>query len=98
MLNTRNGYYKIGYSIQPKYREQTLQSQEPEIEMVFNTPGNRSDEAAWHRRFKANAYVVNGFALTAADVQDNSRLVSHTTTRVTGKGLEWMAYRYQKAA
>jgi len=34
MKNKLNGLYKIGKSINPKYREKTLQSQEPEIEMV----------------------------------------------------------------
>ena len=34
MKNKRNGLYKIGKSITPAYRERTLQSEEPEIEMV----------------------------------------------------------------
>jgi hypothetical protein len=34
MKNKRNGFYKIGKSSKPKYRERTLQSQEPEIELI----------------------------------------------------------------
>ena len=34
MKNKRNGFYKIGKSSKPKFRERTLQSQEPEVELV----------------------------------------------------------------
>tara|TARA_R100001163_G_C5062692_1_gene199822 strand:+ start:1167 stop:2132 length:966 start_codon:yes stop_codon:yes gene_type:complete len=34
MKNKLNGLYKIGKSINPKYRESTLQSQEPEIQLI----------------------------------------------------------------
>ena len=34
MFNSRNGYTKIGRSINPKLREKTLQGEEPEIEMI----------------------------------------------------------------
>lgn len=36
MCDKRNGYYKIGISKEPKYREKTLQSEQPAIEMVCN--------------------------------------------------------------
>lgn len=35
MTNTRNGYTKIGVSNNPKHRERTLQSEEPEVELIF---------------------------------------------------------------
>ncbi len=35
MKNRRNGYTKIGVSCNPKFREKTLQSEEPEIELLF---------------------------------------------------------------
>ena len=34
MLDTSNGYYKIGVSNKPNYREKTLQSEKPTIEMI----------------------------------------------------------------
>ena len=35
MMNSRNGYIKIGFTKDyPTYRESTLQSQEPEIELI----------------------------------------------------------------
>lgn len=35
MKNKRNNYTKIGKSNNPKYRERTLQSQEPEVSLIF---------------------------------------------------------------
>jgi len=36
MQDTSNGYFKIGISNQPKYREKTLQSEKPTIEMIIS--------------------------------------------------------------
>ena len=35
MRNNKNGAYKIGISNDPKYREHTLQSQEPDVSCIF---------------------------------------------------------------
>ena len=35
MRNNKNGAYKIGISNNPKYREHTLQSQEPDVSCIF---------------------------------------------------------------
>ena len=34
MKDTTNGYYKIGISNKPEYREKTLQSEKPTIELL----------------------------------------------------------------
>lgn len=34
MLDKRNGYYKIGISSEPKFREKTLQSEQPKVQLV----------------------------------------------------------------
>ncbi len=44
MKNKRNNLYKIGVSNNPKYRERTLQSQEPEIELIKVFKNNIEDE------------------------------------------------------
>ena len=36
MKDQTNNYYKIGYSKTPEYRERTLQSEKPSIEMICN--------------------------------------------------------------
>jgi hypothetical protein len=36
MLNTKNEHYKIGISNSPEYREKTLQSEEPSIQLIIS--------------------------------------------------------------
>lgn len=51
MRNKRNGFIKIGRSTNPGQREKTLQSEEPEIEMIFFREAPSEVEAALHREF-----------------------------------------------
>lgn len=54
MRNKRNGYTKIGFTTgTPEYRESTLQSQEPEIELISHYPAFRSDEKFIHENFSS---------------------------------------------
>lgn len=46
--NNRNLLTKIGWSSKPSFREKTLQSEEPEVEMIYMWPGSLSDERAIH--------------------------------------------------
>jgi len=52
MLDTTNNFYKIGCSKQPRYREKTLQSEKPTIELLFCFEGSRKDEKYLHEHFK----------------------------------------------
>ena len=57
MFDTSNGYYKIGISKKPEYREKTLQSEKPTIELVGSKsyPSRemaRALELALHNLFK----------------------------------------------
>ena len=65
--NRRNGFYKIGRSINPLKREKTLQSEEPDIVMV-NT-WSRNIERQLHIKYKD--YRVRGewFELSKAQVK-----------------------------
>lgn len=51
MKNSRNGHYKIGLSVHPEFRERTLQSQEPEVHLVWKIEGEKSDERHLHEKF-----------------------------------------------
>lgn len=51
MRNKRNGMTKIGWSINPEFREKTLQSEEPEIEMIAKFPGSLEAEGELHTLF-----------------------------------------------
>jgi hypothetical protein len=44
MKNMDNGYYKIGFSQQPEYRERTLQAQEPDVRLLATIPGTKQLE------------------------------------------------------
>lgn len=67
MLNTRNGYHKIGRSVNPEYREQTLQAEEPEVELVWKTP--KDIERKLHKKFAAKRMRGEWFDLSVEDVQ-----------------------------
>lgn len=69
MLNKRNGYYKIGRSLRPEYREKTLQSEEPEIEMIRYWKALERHEDILHGWFRKKRIRGEWFALEEKDIQ-----------------------------
>lgn len=70
MRNSRNGYTKIGFSKHPRFREKTLQSEEPEIEIVAMIPGTTDLEAAIHHKYSPARIRGEWFLLSAFDIDD----------------------------
>jgi len=73
MKDTSNGYYKIGISNTPEYRERTLQSEKPTIEMIAckKFPIRKiaeSIESALHTAYSQQRLRGEWFTLTDADV------------------------------
>lgn len=73
MHDTRNGYYKIGMSKEPQYRERTLQSEKPSIELVCTKELPRRDiartfESALHNVFAEKRIRGEWFELSEYDV------------------------------
>lgn len=73
MHDLANGYYKIGISNNPRYRERTLQSEKPTIDLVFSKkyPSRKiaaSMESALHNAYKANHIRGEWYALTGTEV------------------------------
>lgn len=73
MKDTSNGYYKIGISNTPEYREHTLQSEKPTIEMLAckKFPTRKiaeSIESALHTTYSQQRLRGEWFNLTDADV------------------------------
>lgn len=66
--NSRNGLTKIGISTEPKFREQTLMSQEPEVAFLFYREGSKTEENSLHRIFSDKRVRGEWFKLTEQDV------------------------------
>ena len=73
MCDSKNGYHKIGISKTPEYRERTLQSEKPTIEMVCakEYPSRKIAEAiesALHKVYERQRIRGEWFNLSKADV------------------------------
>jgi len=69
MVDHNTGYHKIGYSKNPRYREKTLQSEKPTIEMLFKWRGGFGQEQELHEHFSDKRIRGEWFDLTAEDVK-----------------------------
>lgn len=75
MIDTSNNFYKIGISNKPTYREKTLQSEKPTIEMVANKefPNRKiasSFEKALHTSYDSKRIRGEWFDLNKDEVND----------------------------
>lgn len=69
MKNNRDGRYKIGISKDPKHRESTLQSQEPDVVLVGSWDQLAKHEKSWHDYFSEWRQRGEWFDLEAAQVR-----------------------------
>lgn len=70
MKDLRNGFYKIGESAVPQYREKTLQSEQPLIELVEAWSGTTDDEKHLHRCFAEKRIRGEWFRLNDSDIEE----------------------------
>lgn len=72
MYEASSGFYKIGVSKNPNRRERTLQSQKPDIKMLYNTRFTKkkafSIEQKLHRLFDLKRVRGEWFSLTDEDL------------------------------
>lgn len=73
MVDTANGYHKIGISNHPEYREGTLQSEKPTIELLCakQFPSRtiaKAIESALHKAYEAKHLRGEWFQLEANDI------------------------------
>lgn len=73
MVDTSNGFHKIGISNHPEYRERTLQSEKPTIEKICakKYPSRQiatAIESALHATFAAKRIRGEWFNLSSSDV------------------------------
>ncbi len=74
MVDKTNGYHKIGVSNNPHYRESTLQSEKPSIELLYSHkyPSRKialAIESALHNAFRDKHIRGEWFALDAVDIR-----------------------------
>jgi hypothetical protein len=70
MKDLKNNYYKIGISNKPKFRESTLQSENPNIELIYFHKGSKSDEYYLHNLFSNKRVRGEWFNLNENDIID----------------------------
>lgn len=68
MYDSKNDYYKIGISNNPKYREKTLQSEKPCIDLYLYFEGSYKDEQILHKKFNDKRIRGEWFNLTEEDI------------------------------
>lgn len=69
MKNNRNGYYKIGKSANPSFREKTLQAEDPDISLIAKWHTEPRWEKILHQEYKSKRLRGEWFNLTAEDVR-----------------------------
>lgn len=69
MIDTANGYTKIGFSRNPKHRERTLQSEKPTIELIWKKEGTTKNEKELHEIFSHCRLRGEWFNLTRSDIE-----------------------------
>lgn len=69
MLNKRNRFVKVGVSNNPTFREQTLQSEEPEIELIFKQETRAYVERFLHHVLKEKRVRGEWFELDQKDIE-----------------------------
>jgi hypothetical protein len=69
MRDRSNGLIKVGYSKDPKLRESTLQSEKPDIEMIFNIACDKSMERKLHKQYASKRVRGEWFRLSEIDIE-----------------------------
>lgn len=73
MHDTKTGAYKIGISSNPKYRESTLQSEKPSIELIWKSDSliknAKKLETKIHEHFSLNRIRGEWFELDSEDIE-----------------------------
>lgn len=75
MVNNQTNNYKIGRSANPEFRERTLQSQEPDVTLLFYCPEEVISERDLHDMFADKRVRGEWFALDSNDVLEIKKLM-----------------------
>ncbi|TNF28583.1 MAG: hypothetical protein EP314_03640, partial [Bacteroidetes bacterium] len=78
--NNLTGLYKIGNSIEPYRRERTLQSREPDIDMIILRKSPYTVETKLHQKYKSKRQRGEWFELSIKDVKDIEKFILFETS------------------
>jgi hypothetical protein len=70
MVNTDTSLIKIGFSVNPGYRERTLHSQEPSIHLIACWEGSERKEKELHLKYRDKRVRGEWFRLNFADLYE----------------------------
>lgn len=84
MINQRNGLYKIGRSVKPTVREHTLQSDEPEINLLRTWLGTHNDEIYLHEIFSSSRVRGEWFRLSDEQIEKLYKIMDNQTANSKG--------------
>lgn len=85
MMNEVNQRVKIGRTKnKPQYRERTLQSQEPEITLLYHKKAKCmvGTEKHLHKKFKNKRYRGEWFDLSTVEIEDAKSLIKRATHKI----------------
>lgn len=82
MIDEALGCYKIGFSFEPKHREETLQAQKPTIRLLSSWSGTKRDERMLHARFADSRLRGEWFRLTDTDIAEIEQLLGRRSVSV----------------
>lgn len=77
MIDKRTGYYKIGRSKDPSYREKTLQSDAPDIELLFHYEAYTNQEKELHQKYAEKRVRGEWFQLDENDLEEIKNIVGN---------------------
>lgn len=69
MRNARNSLVKIGFSKQPKFREKTFQSEEPEVTIICAHKGTIGNEKELHSEYSEHRVRGEWFRLSDSQIE-----------------------------
>lgn len=82
MKDNATGFYKIGVSKSPNFREKTLQAEKPSIKMVASWPAMGKYEKPLHKHFTKHRVRGEWFDLTEAQVRFVCHLITKTPDQI----------------
>lgn len=75
MFDSNTGYFKLGRSKNPAYRERTLQSEKPTISIVYFSKAEIDIEKQLHEKYKQKRIRGEWFSLTVKDVEEIKSII-----------------------